>query len=101
MSSFSYEFSCKEHSSQLTVNIPIPLKTSTNEFCERLAIAHDLPCFVIPGRRKNVHIIDSICQGMSTWCILRMQNIPVGNVDDSCDDFITKPWKLNIRCFIV
>ena len=50
MSAFSYTLSCKEGSSQLNVDIPVPLTTSTNEFCERLALAHDIPCFALPGK---------------------------------------------------
>ncbi|XP_067951696.1 FERRY endosomal RAB5 effector complex subunit 3-like [Watersipora subatra] len=48
MTVFEYEFSCKGQCSRLEVDVPIPLSTTTDDFCERLSIAHQLPCFVLP-----------------------------------------------------
>lgn len=49
MTVFEYAFACQGQSSKLTVEVPIPLSTSTNDFCERLLQAHQLPCFVMPS----------------------------------------------------
>lgn len=47
---FTYSYKTKTCRSQLSVDVPIPLMYSIDDYCQRLIGFHKIPCFIVSGR---------------------------------------------------